>query len=72
MFAGEAWANSDEGRSILVDGVGFAGGAEELTRAAEEGVVCLMMKKRCDRHSGWQKTREADFEAERGILVRNP
>lgn len=32
--------------------------------------VCLETKKRCDRHTGWQKIREADFAVEKAVLVR--
>ncbi|KAI9600079.1 hypothetical protein KEM48_000295 [Puccinia striiformis f. sp. tritici PST-130] len=34
----------------------------------EEGVICLIMRKKCDRHLGWQKTRENDFETELNTL----
>jgi hypothetical protein len=35
----------------------------------EEGVICLIMRKKCDRHLGWQKTRENDFQTEVNTLV---
>lgn len=41
----------------------------DLDRALAEGVICVIMKKKCDRHMGWQKTRENDFETELGTLV---
>ncbi|KAH9818522.1 hypothetical protein DFH28DRAFT_116887 [Melampsora americana] len=44
---------------------------QDLDQAISEGVICLIMKKRCDRHMGWQKTRENDFETERGTLTRS-
>ncbi|KAA1115329.1 hypothetical protein PGT21_035283 [Puccinia graminis f. sp. tritici] len=34
----------------------------------EEGVICLIMRKKCDRHLGWQKTRENDFQTEVNTL----
>lgn len=32
--------------------------------------VCLETRKRCERHGGWQKVREADFAVEKAVLVR--
>lgn len=32
--------------------------------------ICLETKKRCDRHTGWQKIREADFAVEKAVCVR--
>lgn len=58
------WIQSEEGRAVL--------GAEEDEEGEigmEEDIVCLRPKKRCDRHTGWQKVREADFEVERTVLV---
>ncbi|KAG0143566.1 hypothetical protein CROQUDRAFT_48667 [Cronartium quercuum f. sp. fusiforme G11] len=43
----------------------------DLDGAIAEGVICLIMKKKCDRHMGWQKTRENDFEAELSTLTRS-
>lgn len=34
----------------------------------EEGVICLIMRKKCDRHTGWQKTRENDYQTEVNTL----
>lgn len=33
--------------------------------------VCLETRKRCERHAGWQKVREADFAVEKAVLVRH-
>ena len=40
----------------------------ELVKGDMEG-VCLETRKRCDRHQGWQKIREADFAVEKAVLV---
>jgi len=32
--------------------------------------VCLQTRKKCERHTGWQKVREADFQVEKAVLVR--
>ncbi|GAA5879901.1 hypothetical protein JCM8547_005314 [Rhodosporidiobolus lusitaniae] len=34
------------------------------------GGVCLETRKRCERHQGWQKVREADFTVEKNVLHR--
>jgi COMPASS component SPP1 len=70
------WVESDEGRTMLtpdfsaleISGSGEDEGGIEL----DENVICVVTRKRCDRHAGWQKTREADFEVERAILVCVP
>ena len=41
----------------------------ELVKGDMEG-VCLETRKRCDRHQGWQKIREADFAVDKAVLVR--
>lgn len=48
------------------------GDEEEVKRLALEtlGGVCLETRKRCERHQGWQKVREADFAVEKAVLVR--
>lgn len=43
---------------------------QDLDESLAEGVICLIMKKKCDRHMGWQKTRENDFETELRTVVR--
>lgn len=60
----EAWTEGEEGRSVL--------GAEAGTEEAEADIiagVCLQLRKKCDRHTGWQKVRDADFEVEKAVLV---
>lgn len=42
----------------------------DLVKGDMDG-VCLETRKRCDRHQGWQKIREADFAVEKAVLVRN-
>ncbi|GAA5910660.1 SPP1 family PHD finger domain-containing protein [Sporobolomyces salmoneus] len=32
--------------------------------------VCLETRKKCERHTGWQKLREADFQVEKAVLHR--
>jgi hypothetical protein len=34
--------------------------------------VCLETRKKCERHTGWQKLREADFQVEKAVLVSSP
>ncbi|GAA5878847.1 hypothetical protein JCM3774_000984 [Rhodotorula dairenensis] len=41
----------------------------ELVKGDLDG-VCLETRKRCDRHQGWQKIREADFAVEKAVLDR--
>lgn len=41
-----------------------AASSGDRAQDAEEGLVCMLTRRKCDRHSGWQKTREADFEGE--------
>lgn len=64
--AWEAWVEGEEGRAVL--------GREE-GREVEEGFempdeVCMRPRKKCERHTGWQKVRQADFEVEKAVLVR--
>ena len=47
----------------------------EEGREVEEGFempdeVCMRPRKKCERHTGWQKVRQADFEVEKAVLVR--
>lgn len=63
----ESWVRSPEGRAILERAEG-----DELIGMEEGGDlegVCLRPKKKCERHTGWQKVREADFEVEKQVLV---
>jgi hypothetical protein len=48
------------------------GDEEEVKRLALETLsgVCLETRKRCERHQGWQKVREADFTVQRMVFVR--
>lgn len=57
-----AWVAGEEGRGLLESGDENAG------MEVMEG-VCLTPRKKCERHNGWQKVREADFEVEKAVLV---
>ena len=35
----------------------------------DDDLICDLSRRKCDRHSGWAKLREADFESERVVLV---
>jgi hypothetical protein len=59
----EAWLASEEGQAAVVVGLDGEEGMEII-----EG-ICLSTKKKCERHGGWQKVREADFEVEKAVLV---
>ncbi|GAA6019027.1 hypothetical protein JCM10207_006292 [Rhodosporidiobolus poonsookiae] len=41
----------------------------EMALGTIEG-VCLETRKKCERHTGWQKVREADFHVEKAVLQR--
>lgn len=73
----QEWLDSDEGRNAMIaaeDGEDN-GNAADITDLAmradqdvdedeEEGLVCRLSRRKCDRHSAWQKLREADFQGE--------
>ncbi|ORY90300.1 hypothetical protein BCR35DRAFT_137418 [Leucosporidium creatinivorum] len=64
----EEWVRSEEGREVLakVDAEGGEGiGLDE----GDMERVCLMPRKKCERHTGWQKVREADFDTEKSVIV---
>jgi COMPASS component SPP1 len=69
-----SWVESDEGRAMLTPNFSAmersGSGEDEGGIELDENMICVVTRKRCDRHAGWQKTREADFEVERAILVR--
>jgi COMPASS component SPP1 len=62
------WVGSEGGRRVFA----VSDNQEEETQAEvfavetvteqEEGLVCGLSRKKCDRHTGWQKMREADYE----------
>lgn len=56
----EAWSSSDEYQALLL---GDGGSDQQATAATleEDGLVCMVTRRKCDRHGGWQKMREADF-----------
>ncbi|GAA6025907.1 hypothetical protein JCM11491_003624 [Sporobolomyces phaffii] len=58
------------GRSILA--AHARGDAQEVLGMALEMLsgVCLETRKKCERHTGWQKLREADFQVEKAVLNR--
>jgi COMPASS component SPP1 len=43
---------------------------EARPTVADETVVCVVPRKACDRHQGWQRLHEASFEAEKAGQVR--
>ena len=67
------WLETDGGRRLMQgDAQEHAmddGRADETELEVEDGIVCMQTRKKCDRHSGWQKTREADYEVEKTVLV---
>lgn len=52
------------------DAAGEDAEAEEALIEDPDGFVCLETRKRCDRHSGWDRLIEAGFAAERTAHVR--
>lgn len=65
-----SWLVSDEGKRVCSnwdDREGVLSGEEGMEIV--EG-VCATIKKKCERHVGWQKLREADYDVERAVLVR--
>lgn len=63
--AADIGANNDDDPAVYDRLLDLQDDEEE----AEEGVRCMLPRRKCDRHSGWAKLREADFEAERSVLV---
>ncbi|KAI5475666.1 zinc finger, PHD-type protein [Pseudohyphozyma bogoriensis] len=61
------WAvfvESEEGRALLAM-------LDDENRVFDDvESTCLDLRKKCDRHNGWQKVREADFELELIVLNR--
>lgn len=43
---------------------------EVQTGEEEEGLICMVSRRKCDRHTGWQKTKEADYFVERKGVER--
>lgn len=68
LHIGES-TSSTEGAAEMPN-IKDVGNHSELTidPGIEEGVICLIMRKKCDRHLGWQKTRENDFQTELNTL----
>lgn len=70
----QEWLDSDRGRKImslaeegddnaLMSTLGNT--QEEGTEDEdEEGLICTLSRRKCDRHSAWQKLRDADFQGE--------
>jgi len=76
----QEWLDSEEGRNIMLiaeEGgdatvlppIPTAQGKddEEVEEGDndEEGLVCKLSRRKCDRHSAWQKLRDADFQGKR-------
>lgn len=55
------WVQSEKGR-LKLEGHGRS--------EDERGLVCSIPKKRCDRHSGWQKLQESSLDIETIVEVR--
>ncbi|BGP44232.1 COMPASS (complex proteins associated with Set1p) component [Rhodotorula kratochvilovae] len=67
--AWRAWVEGD-GRAMLeAEERGDTETAKELALQSLDG-VCLETRKKCDRHQGWQKTRDADFKLE-SLVTKN-
>jgi hypothetical protein len=77
VYDEEAWSSwvtgEEEGGGSSVLEAAERGDDDEVKRLALEtlGGVCLETKKRCERHQGWQKVREADFAVQKAVLVRS-
>lgn len=63
----QAWVDSEAGRDLM--NAGANEGGEVPQDEEEEGLVCLNSRRKCDRHTGWQKTKEADYEVEKAGLA---
>lgn len=70
--AWEAWLEGEQGRTVLgregENGEGAGDDGDAGLELMEH--VCLHPRKKCERHTGWQKVRQADFEVEQAVLVR--
>jgi COMPASS component SPP1 len=62
------WVESEDGR-LAFEGTGQEGQEED---AGELQKWLCQGKKKCDRHTGWQKSKMADFELEKDVLVSIP
>ena len=67
--AWEAWVEGEQGRLVLggMGGEGENGDGDAGLEILDD--VCLRPRKKCERHTGWQKVRQADFEVEQAVLV---
>lgn len=72
----EEWVESDDGRRAFEGyGIGQPSGmtADEASEMEIlESCICQGPGKKCDRHSGWQKLKKADFELEKEVTVSLP
>ncbi|GAA5867586.1 hypothetical protein JCM1840_002562 [Sporobolomyces johnsonii] len=68
---GDEGAGDEEGGRRILEAQ-ERGEVEVVLQMALEmlGGVCLETRKRCERHTGWQKVREADFQVEKAVLTR--
>ncbi|GAA5828022.1 hypothetical protein JCM11251_005694 [Rhodosporidiobolus azoricus] len=76
VYDDKAWAawvkdDSPEGGRAILDAQerGDEGRVIEVALEMLSG-VCLETRKRCERHTGWQKVREADFQVEKAVQQR--
>lgn len=65
----EAWLSGEEGRAVL--GRESEDGEENDSALGLDIIagVCLRARKKCERHVGWPRVREADFTVEKAVLV---
>ncbi|KAG8925768.1 hypothetical protein FRC02_009438 [Tulasnella sp. 418] len=64
----EDWVESEDGRKAF-EGFGETEEDAEMEREELKKWICEGRKK-CERHSGWQKLKRADIELERDVLQR--
>ncbi|GAA93588.1 uncharacterized protein L969DRAFT_95766 [Mixia osmundae IAM 14324] len=57
----DAWTSSDVGRRIL---------SQPNKTLPPTEHVCQLTRRQCDRHTGWQKLRETDFQNEKDVQTR--
>ncbi len=71
----EGWAEfveSELGQQLLAldePNEGDTGPADVGPQESYEGVLCMVQRKKCERHKGWQQVRDADFQVESAAVV---
>ena len=69
LFRSQESENNEPVQGDVNTEIGDSNPQPAMDYGIEEGVICLIMRKKCDRHLGWQKTRENDFQTEVNTLV---